>query len=54
MTFTADPPSTILPHTSWPLMLTLMLGLCSSITVGPFIGFVKLTATSSVLFLAII
>ena len=28
MTFNPEPPSTILPDTSWPLMMTLMLGLC--------------------------
>ena len=54
MMFTLERLSTILIVTSCPLMMTLMLELWSSITVSPVVEFVKLIATSSVLYLAMI
>ena len=51
ITFTPEPPSTMLPGISWPWMITLIVSLCSSIIVGPLTGLMKLTSTYSNVFL---
>ena len=42
ITFPHDPPSTIIPETFWPWMITLNVGLCPSIIVGPLLRFDKM------------
>ena len=41
ITFTPDPPSTIVPVTSLPLLINVTIRLLVSTTVGPSLGFVK-------------